>query len=405
MKKQIPDNRLTFEKLIHPITRKEFVEKYWERQSLHVQRNDEAYYNLVSLDDIDKLIHSGRPATGEYDVLASRMPPEAKQEEKIYLDSRDRDFETKLHSFYANGFTLNVSKLERRNERIAEILKEVEKFSGTYCYSVMFVSPLNGQQGFPIHYDAQELFILQIVGSKRWTLYEPQYEKPHTALFAPRIDETELEQIDEVEMRSGDLLYLPRGIPHKVVSLEQQPCAHLVIGVEPCRWMDVLLEAVQVYAQESLELRKTVALLGSLASGDRESLRQDFRKLLSDVAIGADFERTIARVENNIIGKTLPIGDGYFGRVNRSIGLWDRLKVRENVLFSFSRFSNPDGSLKPTLTFTGKVVTVPEDYFEAMVFILSAKDFCASDLPGNLSDNERVELLRGLLAKNLLTFV
>ena len=73
-------------------------------------------------------------------------------------------------------------------------------------------------QAFALHYDWNDVFVLQLEGSKTWRVFDPVIE-------LPRSDETRLPELAvraedgrELRMEAGDLLYIPRGWPHMAVN-------------------------------------------------------------------------------------------------------------------------------------------------------------------------------------------
>lgn len=71
-------------------------------------------------------------------------------------------------------------------------------------------------QTFPMHWDGHDVLILQLRGSKRWTLLEPAIQPPHRFKFGPESASlfAKLEPRD-ARLRPGDFLYLPKGLPHQ----------------------------------------------------------------------------------------------------------------------------------------------------------------------------------------------
>jgi hypothetical protein len=86
----------------------------------------------------------------------------------------------------------------------------------------MYVTKGGHARSVAPHADTQDVFVVQLSGSKTWTLYEPASEDlklPFTSRgksgnAVRHIGKEELRTPRVVEMRTGDLLYLPRGWVH-----------------------------------------------------------------------------------------------------------------------------------------------------------------------------------------------
>ncbi len=99
-----------------------------------------------------------------------------------------------------------------------------------------YVTPPRGR-GFAAHYDVHDVFVLQVSGTKQWTIHEPVVTDPldndpwekHKTVVASRAAEPPL--IDTV-LVAGDALYLPRGTIH-AAEAQGDTSIHLTVGVHP----------------------------------------------------------------------------------------------------------------------------------------------------------------------------
>ena len=83
-----------------------------------------------------------------------------------------------------------------------------------------------------------------MAGSKVWSLYSPAI--PHARSDEARLDETELATLpdgsdrpveQEVVMKAGDMLYIPRGVPHTARNLRRHlSSTHLTVGTHVYLW-------------------------------------------------------------------------------------------------------------------------------------------------------------------------
>ena len=84
--------------------------------------------------------------------------------------------------------------------------------------------------------------MLQVAGSKRWRLFQPPLALPHRTQpftptgFVPR-------PLLELELKQGDLLYLPRGYVH-AAHTSQVYSAHVTIGITVYTLVELLSELI-----------------------------------------------------------------------------------------------------------------------------------------------------------------
>ena len=84
-------------------------------------------------------------------------------------------------------------------------------------------------QGFDVHWDDHDVFVIQLEGAKRWMLYgatRPAPLRRDLDAHHPRPSEP----IEEIVLEAGDMLYLPRGYWHAAVGTGG-PTLHVTVGL------------------------------------------------------------------------------------------------------------------------------------------------------------------------------
>jgi hypothetical protein len=84
-------------------------------------------------------------------------------------------------------------------------------------------------QGFDVHWDDHDVFVVQVKGRKRWALYgatreAPSHRDQHGLHRKPDVPN------EEIVLEPGDMLYMPRGYWHAAVGMGE-PTLHLTIGL------------------------------------------------------------------------------------------------------------------------------------------------------------------------------
>jgi hypothetical protein len=93
-------------------------------------------------------------------------------------------------------------------------------------------------QGFDVHWDDHDVFVVQVEGTKRWALYGPTRAHPLRKDVSGEHRRPE-QPIEEVVLGPGDMLYLPRGYWHAAVGMDI-PSLHLTIGLSRRTGVDFL---------------------------------------------------------------------------------------------------------------------------------------------------------------------
>ena len=144
-------------------------------------------------------------------------------------------------------------------------------------------------QGFDIHWDDHDVFVVQVEGRKRWALYGFTREAPTYRDLHGR-PEKPTTPIEELVLEPGDLLYLPRGYWHAAVG-QGEPTLHLTIGLtrkigaDFLHWLageamaDALARSDLPLEQDDAALgARVAALLASAAATPPDELGRRYRR-------------------------------------------------------------------------------------------------------------------------------
>ncbi len=192
---------------------------------------------------------------------------------------------------------------ERLREGATLILDAVNEFGGplqTLCEGLASEFSASSQanlyacwgqsQGFDVHWDDHDVFVIHLEGAKRWLLYGTTRPSP----LRREVCDGHLrppEPIEEIVLEAGDMLYLPRGYWHAAVGMGG-PTLHLTVGLtrknghDLLAWLaDQALASDLVRADVPLECddealgRHVAALLSAaLDTADPTDLGRRFRR-------------------------------------------------------------------------------------------------------------------------------
>ncbi|HKR87341.1 MAG TPA: cupin domain-containing protein [Phenylobacterium sp.] len=144
-------------------------------------------------------------------------------------------------------------------------------------------------QGFDVHWDDHDVFVVQVEGRKQWALYGPT--KPAPTRRGPAADAPSPQgEPEQIVLGPGDVLYLPRGHWHAAVGLGE-PTLHLTIGLtrktggDLFQWL-----ADEVFADEigradlpfeagdAAVAERLARLVAGLAARDPQDLARRYRR-------------------------------------------------------------------------------------------------------------------------------
>jgi hypothetical protein len=124
----------------------------------------------------------------------------------------DRADVAKLDPLLAGGFSIIIEHLEARLPPLAAICREIRTHTREGAIVGAIVTSAPGTGALSIHYDPEDLIILQVEGTKRWHIFGPPVPNPLRGM-PKQVPPTSAPIFDEV-LAPGDLLYLPAGYWH-----------------------------------------------------------------------------------------------------------------------------------------------------------------------------------------------
>lgn len=245
------------------------TERFWdayEHRPLHLPgTSPDRFASLFSLDDLERYLVTARPGPDQLRLVGADPPLE-----------NVHDPQHILHA-WRDGATLILNGVHRRWPPLLALTQDLRACLRADVGVNVYCTAARGR-GFPRHIDGHDVLVLQVHGAKRWRLFQPQHLLPletahgdlHSVMTGaiarpsaggPSASEpnasSELELLAETTLAAGDVLYIPRGVPHEAL-VQAEGSLHLSVGIQPLRWVDYLHAAVDVLAAHHVELRRSL---------------------------------------------------------------------------------------------------------------------------------------------------
>ena len=381
-----------------------FLADVWGCTPLHLAGIDDAGFgDLLSLDDVDHLVSSTFLRLPALRLVQDGAPLEPGSYTKsARIGGRqvsDVVDPGRVYERFRTGATIVLQGLHRFWVPLARFSRQLE-LELTHPVQVnAYVTPPSAR-GLAVHYDTHDVFVLQIGGSKAWSVYDPVLEDPLPSQPWSAARGQPGEPGMTVSLAPGDVLYMPRGFLHSAQA-QQGVSAHLTIGVVTSTWADVARAAIAGIDDE-LDFRRALppgyahdpdALAPAVASY-LEALRQWLEK----VDVGAVAERTARRFwagrSPNLAGQLRQLsllehlGDG--SRVRRRPGAICRPEVVGERLH---------------LLLGDRELHMPADLEPAVLHLVEADELLVGDLAEHLDAPSRLVLVRRLVREGVVEVV
>lgn len=253
-----------FERLLAPITPTEFFRDYWQKDRLLVGRQSKEYFDyLLTVDDLDRLLSEiALPATQvNLGMNAVGVPREAYSEGRFILPD-------KVMRLHREGNTIILRAMHFWLPKLRALCEAMEELFLCDAQTNIYLTPENTQSSYP-HWDAHDIFVIQIAGSKRWELHECEMQLPLPRYEFDPAKHSVGRKIGEVHLRAGDIAYIPRGCAHSPKADDYS--VHISLGVKVKTWADVLSRMMGDYIDSTRMCREALPI--DFAKGEYDIAR------------------------------------------------------------------------------------------------------------------------------------
>jgi len=283
---------------------------------------------------------------------------------------------------FEDGATIVLQALHHSWHPLAVFSRAFEEALGQPVQANAYYTPRSAQ-GLAVHHDTHDVFCLQVSGEKRWLIYQPVLELPLKDQHYSKELGGPGETVEDVTLKPGDTLYLPRGWLHEALTSDTDSL-HLTIGVSVYTWLDALKAALEECVEE-VEFRRSVP-----DDGETEA------DLLGGLAARLSPDDVARRRRERFVRGRGPILSDQLEQLRalEHLRLDTELERRVTVIAELDF---------PRLSFEGKTLSFPEHVQDEIEFIASTEEpFTPADLPGELDDEGRLVLVRRLVREGYL---
>ncbi|HVG63249.1 MAG TPA: cupin domain-containing protein [Hyalangium sp.] len=388
----MPPDGFDFSRILSPLDPEVFFQEYWEQRPLVLSREaPDSFASLFSLEALEALLWSSRPGWGDVQ-LANHRRGEGWVDYTRQPPSLDR-----LARAHVQGDTLILNDVQLRSQSVARLCRSFEAVLNSMVNVNMYLTP-KGAQGLAPHFDTQEVFVLQVRGSKHWRLYPPLVELPVEEMAGELPEGYAREPMMTVHLRAGDVLYMPRGVVHEALTGSEESL-HLTVGVNVLTWKTLLEDVLRLVTESDVAFRRSLPVGFARRDDALPELRAGLETLLARLASTPWGEEAVERLALRYLAQVQPLPDADLRQAGEAqeLGLDTRVRKRAGM---FCRIRTFGESVR--IDFPGGGIGGPKPIEPALRFAAGTEEFQVRDLPGGLSDRAKLLLARRLLAEGLL---
>ncbi|HEX4387913.1 MAG TPA: cupin domain-containing protein [Steroidobacteraceae bacterium] len=300
------------------------------------------------------------------------------------------DFRRRIEEFHARNYSVRFPELRPLSAPLDQLARALEMLLHQPVTTSAFWS--RGGMRAPVHHDDHDLIVAQLRGEKRWYISKKPTELSNPWQGIPGAPQ-ELGLYETVDVRPGDLLYLPRGTLHSVDSAS--PSLHLAVGFTPLTVREALIAALDHLSDldQTLRLSAGGRLAYQLKAGryDRlaASVTDAAMRLLSacrtEQFLGEALQRRSARTVGNLAPLPVPAA-------GPALTL-DTVLVHSDRAFCHLT-ANAE---KIDFSYPGGHIYIHRGAQESLLYMVNTPRFAVRDIPGAADDNVRLSLAARLV--------
>lgn len=224
----------TLAELVQPLSEAELLALLFERKLTLVRgKNGSCYTQMLGWNALRQMIGRGEYPRGADHFRVAKESIQAPPARWMTVGKPDPD---KLEQCLAEGYSVIITHIEPFLAPLAAICAEIKARLREEVYAGLIVT--SGKDGaFRLHYDFEDLIIVQAEGSKRWQIYGPPVSNPVRGLPKPALPDGP-PIFDEV-LQTGDILFVPAGNWHHCEAGPGRSVHFSVFMLPPAGWHGV----------------------------------------------------------------------------------------------------------------------------------------------------------------------
>ena len=257
---------------LNQMSQNEFLTKYWQKKPVVIRQGFKNFVDPI-----------------EPDEFAGIAMEESVQSRLVY--KKDGQWQAEFGPFESydhlgeRDWSLVIQALDNFSEEAAELI-EPFRFIPHWRLDDLMTSFATVGGGVGPHIDNYDVFICQGSGKRHWRVGDKgQHSEviPHEALLHVE----PFEAIIDVELESGDILYIPPGFPHEGVALE--PSMSFSVGFRANSAISLLSGFADHLIDNELGTqlledpdRQAITHSGEITHQDYQSVKAQLQNLLDD---------------------------------------------------------------------------------------------------------------------------
>jgi ribosomal protein L16 Arg81 hydroxylase len=207
--------------LIGGLAVESFVSEYFDKKLLHSCIKLEQFA-FTSIEEVLYVLQEMDIPISNIDMARDgKVTPKHEFESKGYADR------STIWKMYDEGHAIIFRGATRWLPKLRSACAAVSKTLHCQTQANIYLTPARSFSA-PPHFDPHHLFIIQVQGEKNWELFDGSFSRPRPRDRFDQRKHAVRSKTGSIYLRRGSVLYLPRGVIHRPVSISDS--VHISIG-------------------------------------------------------------------------------------------------------------------------------------------------------------------------------
>ena len=350
--------------------KKFFFENHFGKKYLYESNFVESHNKIMNLDILNKLISIKNIWNNKnFIMMLDRKMYNFSEFSSPNLDVTGNNLRpdvNKVQNLVSKGASIILNDIEKHNTELSFLSQSLQTITQGRCQGNLYFS-MESSQAFGPHCDEHDVFAVHFEGEKVWNIYENIEKNPINHPLFKFGPEERIKKagnlIDQVTLKPGDLLYIPRGQYHDALA-SQNGAIHIAFGLtyfKPVDLMSILWEKfiLNDFMRSDIKANSNIVELKKTLSQFSNELDAIINSDATANILASSIENWPYEIKNYSLNKI--VSDGRRYEVSKSI----KLEKDRNDLY---------------LTNKKDKVKVPKEFSSLTEFIMKQENFTYNSL-------------------------
>jgi len=260
-----------------------FFKNHFGINYVHKPNFVESFQNIMNLDILDSMLSKTNIWNNQnFIMMLDQKKLNFSDYSSISLDISGNTYRpdvNKVQNLVSRGASIILNDIQNHNRNLIKFSDQLQKVTRGRCQANLYFS-MASHQAFGPHFDLHDVFAIHFEGEKVWNIYENIEKNPINHPSFKLSDEQRRKRsgkiIDQVTLKPGDLLYIPRGQYHDALA-SKNGAIHIAFGLTYFKSIDIMTSLWQKLILNEF-MRSDVQ-----RNADEKEMKSRLKKLTSEL--------------------------------------------------------------------------------------------------------------------------